>query len=557
MPSRAAALAGGMTLFLLFFELLVFHPPYGEYFPDVFNRGPLWGALRLAALVGLIGLQFLYFWASFTVSTGWRVVYGVLFGLVVLVQYGYAHATGGFVSGHDFDVAAAEMPHWLPMIRLYVTGAAVIPIAVYAALLVLAPRSTPRSGVTLLAVLMVLAFAVHSTYAFSLHRLGDEDVGLSYGSGPPLLSPLAFGRAGTMWVWSRAAGHFWHTRFGGRAQVPAHPSHRPSRHILLVVDESVRADHLSVNGYGRATTPWLDAQARRGALLNWGFASSTFPLSNDSVLTLLTGVYRVPDRERHAQTQPTIFQFAKSMNYRTHLFDGGANGLRWGFDDDDLRFIDNWGTHKQFGNDPETDFRIATEVSRVLEASDAQFIVVLKRGNHKPYRQNYRAEQSMWRPDDFHSSSTDDPNTVYVNDYDNAIRYNVDGFFQALERGGRLDRVSVIYTADHGQLLTDGRDEGLSRNLYWGDVVVPMIMLGHLPQAIDTEYRASHANVVPTLLDLMQVPPEARSGAYGRSLFTGTRTTVDQRWVFSGDLFGVGPFTRQDFDTLARPPARP
>ncbi|MCK7485365.1 MAG: hypothetical protein MZU97_07245 [Bacillus subtilis] len=47
----------------------------------------------------------------------------------------------------------------------------------------------------------------------------------------------------------------------------------PQNNIVLVIDESIRGDHLSVNGYSRPTTPFLDDFATSDAdFYNWGVA---------------------------------------------------------------------------------------------------------------------------------------------------------------------------------------------------------------------------------------------------------------------------------------------
>ena len=182
-----------------------------------------------------------------------------------------------------------------------------------------------------------------------------------------MLSPQAFLRSATMFVWNRVSWWQFRAQYGGRPTLSTASEAIPIRHVVLIVDESIRGDHLSVNGYARPTTPWLDQLARAGQLANWGVVSSATWTSNDSVLCMLTGITALPDRDRRTLTAPTIFQFAKAMRYQTHLFDGGARQLRFGFDFVDLKAIDDWGTRDRFGNDMEIDFRIAREVARLLE----------------------------------------------------------------------------------------------------------------------------------------------------------------------------------------------
>src|ERR1700693_2199311 len=57
---------------------------------------------------------------------------------------------------------------------------------------------------------------------------------------------------------------------------PASPAARPN--VLVVVIDTLRADHVSAYGYPRATTPTLDRLAREGALFERAFASTSWTL---------------------------------------------------------------------------------------------------------------------------------------------------------------------------------------------------------------------------------------------------------------------------------------
>ena len=64
------------------------------------------------------------------------------------------------------------------------------------------------------------------------------------------------------------------------------PSARPN--VLVVVVDSLRADHLSSFGYDRDTSPSLDAFARRGARFARAYSHSSH--TKLSVASLLTGL---------------------------------------------------------------------------------------------------------------------------------------------------------------------------------------------------------------------------------------------------------------------------
>jgi len=63
----------------------------------------------------------------------------------------------------------------------------------------------------------------------------------------------------------------------------------PQWNVLILVPDTVRGDHLSVNGYRHETTPALDALAAEG--VNFGQAITVAPRTWQSFSSILTGLY--------------------------------------------------------------------------------------------------------------------------------------------------------------------------------------------------------------------------------------------------------------------------
>jgi hypothetical protein len=64
---------------------------------------------------------------------------------------------------------------------------------------------------------------------------------------------------------------------------------------------------------------------------------------------------------------------------------------------------------------------------------------------------------------------------------------------------------------------------------------VPLIVIGRLPYPVDTAYRASHSNILPTFLDLMSMPAEAYMYDYNLSLLKATANDSVDRLFFDSD----------------------
>ncbi len=99
-------------------------------------------------------------------------------------------------------------------------------------------------------------------------------------------------------------------------------------HPIIVVDvDSLRADHLGCYGYGRPTSPSLDALAAEAVRFEWAFAQS--PQTGPSQASLLTGLYPgshglLANGDRLVDEVETLAEALAGHGYQTAAFvDGG------------------------------------------------------------------------------------------------------------------------------------------------------------------------------------------------------------------------------------------
>ncbi|MCH2173094.1 sulfatase-like hydrolase/transferase [Myxococcota bacterium] len=112
------------------------------------------------------------------------------------------------------------------------------------------------------------------------------------------------------------------------------------RNILLLTVDTLRADHLSRNGYDRPTTPFLDALVAEGVIFESAVTPS--PRTTQSIASLFTGVYPPSHGVRTLfgrlrDDLPSLPELARARGYRTvavvsnHIL-GPERGLARGFD---------------------------------------------------------------------------------------------------------------------------------------------------------------------------------------------------------------------------------
>lgn len=121
------------------------------------------------------------------------------------------------------------------------------------------------------------------------------------------------------------------------ASLPAAPAHAPN--VLMVVLDTVRADRMSLYGYGRDTTPHLSRLSRRG--IRFDQARSTAPWTLPSHASMMTGRWPHQNSARlHGPldgSHATLAEFLAAKGYATAGFvanityTGAETGLARGF----------------------------------------------------------------------------------------------------------------------------------------------------------------------------------------------------------------------------------
>lgn len=330
-----------------------------------------------------------------------------------------------------------------------------------------------------------------------------------------------------------------------RNKVALKPSEiRPIKHVVMLIDESVRPDYFNWKP-GNPYTPLLAANQHR--LANFGQASSGGNCSSYSNAILRLG--GTPDQMTDAiRRNPSIWQYAKKAGFRTIYIDGqsGLNkdpGLLQNFMTvTETKFIDKIVRFTDVAG-PQLDFKLLEALDKELQSDEPVFIYANKNGAHFPYDNGYPAAKSIFEPT-ISQTGKDIPQTR-TNSYLNVIRWSVDGFFGELFQNLDLKDTAIIYTSDHGQALANGQLTHCSvTNSDAREGLVPMFAITGNEQlakifvtaAEINQSKTSHFAIRPTVLKLMGYNGADVEQSYGPSLFAENNR---QPGFTSGDIFGV------------------
>lgn len=299
-----------------------------------------------------------------------------------------------------------------------------------------------------------------------------------------------------------------------------------ARHIVLIVDESVRGDFIDLQGQ-QDVTPYLASISSR--IIDFGHATSAHNCSDGSNAILRMGA----DPRTMSQNpigNPSIWKYARRAGFESNYFDGqGVVPTRRDFvNDEEIGLIDHVIGFPSSLLPHEVDHDMARRLAEVLERDAPQFVLANKRGAHFPYRRRYPETATVFEPV-LEAGWKITDKAALENTYRNAIRWSVDGFFERLLPLVDLSEVLLIYTSDHGQnLLDDGKPVTHCRNSPNGyEALVPLLVFTRSPELSErfreaarlNRDRASHFQVFPTLLTLMGYPREAVEGKYFGDLF--------------------------------------
>jgi arylsulfatase A-like enzyme len=315
---------------------------------------------------------------------------------------------------------------------------------------------------------------------------------------------------------------------------------RPRRVVMVFVD-TLRVDHVGAYGYERDTTPALDALAEDAVVFE--AARNVAPWTLPSTRSLLTG--RQPEFYDAADT---IQGHLRRAGFATAMFAGNIYlSSNFGIQRD-------WGTHA-------VDLlpRANTQIDRALawwedhQGRDALLLVHLM-DPHLPYKEpaSYRRLFAGDAPaslphEEFHRDQVQraglksKDERQYVRDrYDNNIRFADDQLRRLYEALSPDD--IVVFFSDHGEEFWDHGGFEHGHQLFDELLRVPLIVRAPGLAARRVDAPVSLLDVVPTLLDLLDLPEATTDGQSLVALMQGDAAAAaafhERPQAFGRPLYG-------------------
>jgi arylsulfatase A-like enzyme/Flp pilus assembly protein TadD len=313
------------------------------------------------------------------------------------------------------------------------------------------------------------------------------------------------------------------------------PKSQAVHNVVLISLDTCRADHLSCYGFGRKTTPNIDAIAQEGVLFE--NAVSPMPMTLPAHSSMLTGTYppyhKVHDNLNYRLdwSNVTVAEILREHGYTTGAIISSfilypQFGISQGFDSFNNKFEEPMHSRTDVERRGGEASRLACEY--LEEHRDEPFFLFLH---------YYDPHMRYDPPEPFASEYSDDL-------YSGEIAYTdycVGQVIEKLKSLGLCDSTLLIIVGDHGEALGEHGEAEHGYFVYQSALKVPFIIRPPGPaRSRRVTDVVSLVDVVPTILNYLGI--EIPAHVQGRELsgyLNGKVSSDQKRYVYAESLIAT------------------
>lgn len=294
--------------------------------------------------------------------------------------------------------------------------------------------------------------------------------------------------------------------------------------VVLIVIETLRADHLSCYGYNRNTSENLDKLAKEGALFKRCFAQAPWTLS--SLASIFTSLYpsshnvNAPDSYLSPEAK-TLAEILKENGFLTQGFISGnfargKYGLSQGFD--------NYNEDNVLGRNRVSSYQLTDDAIEWLRSNSKDRFFLFLHYYEPHYNYMYHREFSFYKEKSKNIYSNipieeirekadlldDEDMETLIGYYDGEIKlvdHCLGKLFDEMHKLGIYDKTIIVVTSDHGEEFGVHGYFGHTYTIYNDVLHVPLIM--RTPNADITNRIVnevvSSIDIMPTILNLVEI----------------------------------------------------
>lgn len=240
----------------------------------------------------------------------------------------------------------------------------------------------------------------------------------------------------------------------------------PGESFVVVIGESQSRDHMSVHGYFRETTPWLEAMASDDGLLLFENAYSNHTHTARVMGLALTEASQYNDKIHYQSA--SLIDIANKAGFNTiwvtnQVTIGGWDNLVTAMAEASRHYI---SLNRHFGRTTKTNVHdgetipVLRRVAGEIDRTGNNLVFVQLMGNHNLYCDRFPEEFAVFEeagPFLFGHAASAVGFDQRMNCYDNSMLYNDHVVAGLFEEARKIDNLGgFFYFADHGQAVAAG-----------------------------------------------------------------------------------------------------
>ncbi|WP_171971876.1 sulfatase-like hydrolase/transferase [Mangrovimonas sp. DI 80] len=299
------------------------------------------------------------------------------------------------------------------------------------------------------------------------------------------------------------------------------------KNIIIIVVDALRSDHLSLFGYQRETSPFLDSLYASGNLRK---IDLSFSVSGES-FSGINAILRSKIWANMGYNNFSLQQLLKDQGYDLNFIISGDHtnfyGLKsfYGKNSDFNYYLDGAVSKKY--SDPNDDRILFEGLENIglYNNTPAYFHFHLMSVHNLGTRLNKFKRYTPAGTTTFDAEN-------YINRYDNGV-LQADNFlkniFSILSKKGYLQNSIVVITGDHGEALGERGLFGHGRNIYTNQILSPILIYDTEKLEYKNTSYATLVDIAPTIVDRLGLPiPESWEGISLFSEETNRQLTFHQ-----------------------------
>lgn len=291
--------------------------------------------------------------------------------------------------------------------------------------------------------------------------------------------------------------------------------------VIIVLEDALRADHMSCYGYHRETTPVKERFAKKGVLFLNAFAQAT--KTRPSCPSIMTSLHPTATRvwkyfERLHENYLTLAEILRYTGFQTAAFIQNPNAGP------------SLGLHQGFsylfsvpGKDNPASYIYGKKIIKWIKSHNESnyFLYLHLLDPHSPYdppgdfrhwyynldlKESKLSKQRLYDPEWVTTPALEGRRARYDGEIKNNDFY-LERFLTDLEKLNALEHTLIVFIADHGEHLGEHNLWGHNPPGFIQVIKTPLIMVypKKLPANLIVTQPVQNIDIVPTILDLLKI----------------------------------------------------